>query len=146
MCGELDESVAINGEIANRLTILARHVGVATDAVGAPGPLAADADRADYMERRFRAALEGALADVAGAAEDEKIDAVAAVAIALARAAGFLAGQLPPDADLFRATIEALTEGHAETRRISARLREGMQDHHHHDGEDHRHDGHAHDH
>lgn len=141
MCGELDDEVHLNAEIHNRLTILSRKLGVsAGPAPGAPGPLASSADRAAYMQRRFEAGLMQALDDVAGAAEAEKIDAIAAQAIALARLAGFLAGQLPPDADLFRGVIEAVTDGHAEPRRLSDRLRAAMQDHHHHgDGHHHHH-------
>lgn len=141
MCGELDDEVHLNAEIHNRLTILSRKLGVSAGPVpGAPGPLASSADRAAYMQRRFEAGLMQALDDVAGAAEAEKIDAIAAQAIALARLAGFLAGQLPPDADLFRGVIEAVTDGHAEPRRLSDRLRAAMQDHHHHgDGHHHHH-------
>jgi len=149
MCGELDDTIQINAEIENRLTILARHVGVdLPGTIGTPGPLAQDAARAAYMELVFKAGLLDSLKDVGGAAEDEKIDAIAARAIAFARLAGFLAGQLPPEADLFRSTVEALTEGHAEPRRISTRLRAAMEDHHHHgsdDGHDHHH-SHGHDH
>lgn len=149
MCGELDDTIQINAEIENRLTILARHVGVDLPAtIGTPGPLAQDAARAAYMESVFKTGLLESLKDVGGAADDEKIDAIAARAIAFARLAGFLAGQLPPEADLFRSTVEALTEGHAEPRRISTRLRAAMEDHHHHDtddGHDHHH-SHGHDH
>lgn len=149
MCGELDESVHINAEIRDRLVILARKVGVTHDGPpGDPGPLEGDADRAAYMERIFAAGLTATLADVDGAGETEKVDAIAAAAIAFARLAGFLAGQLPPDADLFRAVIEATTDGHAEPRRIADGLRARMQDHHHHHhGDDHdHHHGHGHDH
>ena len=54
------------------------------------------------------------LEDIERATDDESVDALAAQAIALARLAGFLAGQLPPEADLFRALIEAVSAGHAE--------------------------------
>jgi hypothetical protein len=142
MCGELDDTVQINAEIENRLTIIARHVGVdLPSTIGTPGPLAEDAARAAYMERVFKEGLTACLMDVGGAAEDEKIDAIAARAIAFARLAGFLAGQLPPEADLFRSTVEALTEGHTEPRRIAGRLCAAMEDHHHHDDETH---GHSH--
>lgn len=151
MCGELDENVNINAEIHNRLTILSRKLGVsAGDQPGDPGPLASTEDRSAYMQRLFETGLAAALDDVAGAAETERIDAIAAQAIALARLAGFLAGQLPPDADLFRGVIEAMTEGHAEPRHMADKIRASMEDHHHHhhdDGEDHVHDhGHHHHH
>lgn len=152
MCGELDEDVHINAEIHNRLTILSRKLGVsAGPEPGTPGPLASGADRAAYMQRLFEAGLASALTDVAGAAETERIDAIASQAIALARLAGYLAGQLPPDADLFRGVIEALTEGHAEPRRMSETIRAAMEDHHHHhhhghDADHGHHHGHGHGH
>ena len=71
------------------------------------------------MEALFSAGLARALADVQAAAEGQRVDAIAAQAIAFARLAGFIAGQLPPEADLFRATIEALSDGHAEPRRVA---------------------------
>ncbi len=142
MCGELDEDVHINAEIRDRLTIIARKVGVeAPDQPGDPGPLEASGARAAYMERLFREALAATLADVNGAGDTEKVDVIASRAIAFGRLAGFLAGQLPPDADLFRAVVEAMTDGHAEPRRIAERLRAQM-DHHHHD----HHDDHPHGH
>ena len=147
MCGELDESVHINAEIRDRLVILARKVGVTHEgAPGDPGPLEGDAERAAYMERVFAGGLAATLADVEGAGETEKVDAIAAAAIAFARLAGFLAGQLPPDADLFRAVIEAVTDGHAEPRRIADDLRARMHHHHHHPHGDDDHHHHDHDH
>lgn len=147
MCGELDEGVQINAEIRDRLTIISRKVGVEfTGEPVDPGPMEEDADRAAYMDRLFAKVLTDTLAEVEGAAETEKIDVIASRAIVLARLAGFLAGQLPPDADLFRTVIEAVTEGHAEPRRIADKLRAQMHDHHHHHhGDDHDHD-HHHDH
>lgn len=144
MCGELDEDIHINAEIRDRIMILSRKVGVAAPPEpGDPGPLADAGDRAAYMERLFKAALGETLADVNGAGEDQKIDVIASRAIAFARLAGFLAGQLPPEADLFRGVIEAVTDGHAEPRRIADRLRAEMDHHHHHD-DHHHHDGHHH--
>ena len=142
MCGELDEGVQINAEIRDRLTIISRKVGVTLsgDPVD-PGPLEDAGDRAAYMDRLFARLLEETLAEVEGAGETEKVDVIASRAIALARLAGFLAGQLPPDADLFRAVIEAVSDGHAEPRRIADHLRAQMHDHHHH-----HHHGHGHDH
>jgi hypothetical protein len=101
------------------------------------------------MEQLFSAALGETLADVNGAAEDQKIDVIASRAIAFARLAGFLAGQLPPEADLFRSVVEAVSDGHAEPRRIADQLRAEMDHHHHHDhhhghGHHHHHDHHGH--
>lgn len=154
MCGELDEDIHINAEIRDRIMAISRRAGVAAPAEpGEPGPLAEGEERAAYMERLFRAALGETLADVNGAADDQKIDVIASRAIAFARLAGFLAGQLPPEADLFRGVIEAVTDGHAEPRRIAGRLRAEMDHHHHHhhgdghhghDHHGHHHHGHAH--
>lgn len=144
MCGDLDDDVQINAEIAQRIAIIARHVGVEAPAEATdPGALAEDSGRAAYMERRFRGGLARTLADVEGAAETEKIDVIASASIALARLSGFLAAQLPPDADLYRSVIEAVGDGHAEVRQITARLRALMEGHHHHHGHDHDH-GHGH--
>ena len=106
------------------------------------------------MEQIFRDGLGRALADVAAAAEDETVDALASQAIALARLAGFIAGQLPPEADLYRAVIEAVSAGHSEPRELADDYRR-QQDHHHghsHDGDGdpshdhHHHHGHSHSH
>jgi hypothetical protein len=90
------------------------------------------------MERIFRAGLARSLEDIERAEDDESIDALAAQAIALARLAGFLAGQLPPEADLFRALIEALSAGHAEPQERAQAIRRAH-DHHHEHAHDHHH-------
>ena len=147
MCGELDEDVSINAEVRDRLLATARRAGVrAPEAPGTPGPLAEGAERAAYMQKLFRATLEETLADVNGAADGERIDVIASRAIAFARLAGFLAGQLPPEADLFRGVIEALTDGHAEPRRAMEHLRAELDHHHHHHGDDGHHHHHHHPH
>jgi hypothetical protein len=131
MCGEIDEQVLIGQEMLDRAQAMAKRLGVAA-AVGtgeAPRGLAEPEGRAAYMERVFREGLSRALYDIARAEEDEKIDALAAQSIAFARLAGFLAGQLPPEADLYRAVIEAATDGHAEPREMV----ESERHHHHHD-------------
>ncbi len=140
MCGEIDEQVLIGQEVLDRALALAKRMqlGTATGDGDDPVGLADAEGRAAYMDRVFRSGLARAIDDISRAAEDETVDALAAQAIALARLAGFLAGQLPPEADLFRATIEALTTGHAEPRAAF----EAMQDHHHH----HHHHDHSHDH
>lgn len=126
MCGELDEQALIGGELADRLRVLARRQTAGPSA----GPLGLDAaeGRAAYLEAIFRDGLAEASRAVDAATEDEAIDALALRAIALARLAGVLAGQLPPEADLFRAVIEAVTAGHGETREAAARMHH---DHHH---------------
>jgi hypothetical protein len=143
MCGEIDEQVLIGQEVLDRARVLAARLRIepATGDGDDPTGLAEPEGRAAYMDRVFRSGLARALDDIARAEEDETVDALAAQAIALARLAGYLAGQLPPEADLFRATIEALTTGHAEPRAAF----EAMQDHHHHHHHHHDHD-HSHEH
>ncbi len=121
MCGEIDEQAVVGQDLLEQLRALAKMLGVQGAAAAGQGPtgLSGAEGRAAYMDEVFRDGLARALADVAAAEEDEAVDALAAQAIALARLAGFLAGQLPPEADLFRATVEALTAGHAEPRDLA---------------------------
>lgn len=141
MCGEIDDQAALGQELLEQLSVMTRRLGPAP---GRPAPegLAGAAGRAAYTEALFRDALDRALADMRRAAEDEAVDACALQAIALGRLAGFLAGQLPPEADLFRAVIEAVTDGHGEPRRL-ARDWQAEQDalhgHSHDHGDDHHH-------
>jgi len=138
MCGEIDEQAAIGQDLLEQMRIMARELGVEAGPGGdngGPRGLAEAEGRAAYMERTFRAGLARALAQVAAADEDEAVDALASQAIALARLAGFLAGQLPPEADLYRAVIEAVSAGHDEPRDIAeaqAREHDHHHDHHHH--------------
>ena len=135
MCGEIDEQVLIGQEMLDRAQrdgdakLNARPEGPGEANGDRPEGLAEAEGRAAYMERIFRSALARALDDIARAEEDETVDALAAQAIALARVAGFLAGQLPPEADLYRATIEALSApGHE-----GAAARSAPSPHHHDD-------------
>lgn len=136
MCGEIDEQVLVGQDLMEHLRVIARTLHLPEDVRddgGAPRGLAEPEGRAAYMEATFRAGLARAMGDIARADEGERVDALASQAIALARLAGFLAGQLPPEADLFRATIEALTTGHSEPREMAEDLLRHQQDHHHHD-------------
>lgn len=141
MCGELDEQVLVGQEMLDRFRAMAKGMALPEPGGDGEGPvnLAEPDGRAAYMERIFKVGLARALEDIGRAEEDETVDALAAQAIALARLAGFLAGQLPPEADLFRALIEAMTAGHGEPReRVEAARRE----HDHHHGHSHDHDHH----
>lgn len=153
MCGELDDDLRLDEEALARFLFMGKRAGVAPAAGGSTPDLETSAGRAAYMDGLFRAGLARALADAQAAAEGQRIDAMASSAIAFARLAGFLAGQLPPEADLFRSTVEALTDGYAEPKRIAAAERErhvrehghahdeaGGHHHHHHDS------AHGHDH
>lgn len=141
MCGEIDEQVLIGQELMDRARALSKKLGLPEAAPGGDGPedLAEAEGRAAYMERVFRSALARALEDVSRADEDETVDALAAQAIALARVAGVLAGQLPAEADLYRAIIESATAGHAEARGIAEAMNESHGHHHHHHSHDHGH-------
>lgn len=144
MCGEIDEQVLIGQDLQDQVKAMAGMLGLKTDGVAAKGPegLAEVDGRAAYMEQIFRDGLGRALDDIANASEEEVVDALASQSIALARLAGFIAGQLPPEADLFRALIEAVTAGHAEPARLAeAQRNKHGHDHHHGHGHDH---GHGH--
>lgn len=145
MCGEIDENIQVNQQLLERFRVMTRLLGVDVPEPDANGPkgLATAKGRADYMEHIFRLGLTRALKDAQSAVEDETVDAMASQAIAFARLAGFIAGQLPPDADLFRVVIEAVTAGHAETARLQQQYRKEQAEAHGHD-HDHHHDGHHH--
>lgn len=134
MCGEIDEQVLIGQELMDRARALAKELGLPEPGSAGAGPsgLAQAEGRAAYMELVFRDALSRALADIGRAEEDETVDALAGQAIALARVAGFLAGQLPAEADLYRALIESATAGHAEARAMAEAASDHDHHHHHH--------------
>lgn len=144
MCGEVDDNVQINQEILERFTVMSGMLGVSPLEASGKGPSGlAEADgRAAYMEQIFQAGLTRSLTDASLAEDDETVDAIASQAIAFARLAGFLAAQLPPDADLFRSVIESMTAGHGESAKLERQYHDahakrhghshGDDDHHHH--------------
>lgn len=140
MCGEIDENLLVNQELLERFTMMANMLQAAPKEGLAEAPKDLDKveGRAAYMEAIFQQGLGRAVSDAHAASDDEVVDVIASQAIALARLAGFIAGQLPPDADLFRAVIEAVTAGQNETATLSRQYREaqsaahGHGDHHHH--------------
>ena len=141
MCGELDENLLINQEILQRFAAMAKAVGVQGEAAkneGVSGPqgLSGSDGRAKYMDKLFSQNLARCMADVKAVGEEETVDAIASQAIAFARLAGFIAGQLPPEADLFRTIIEAMSEGHLEPKRIMEARRREHADHHGHSHDD----------
>lgn len=148
MCGEIDEQVVVGQDLLEQIRVMAKMLGLQPDHAHGTGPRDLDTQngRAAYMEQVFRDGLRRALTDIAAAEEDQTVDALASQAIALARLAGFIAGQLPPEADLFRALIEAVSAGHAEPGDLAAEYRR-IRDHHHGHSHDHDHDHeHGHDH
>lgn len=133
MCGDLDEDTAFDDLIFQRFAELARkHGATPREPVR---PLAVDLTdgqgRAAYMGELFRDAMTRAVTDAAAAPEGARADAIAGQAVAFARLAGFLAAQLPPESDLFRASMEAFMDGHGEPARHQA----AKHHHHHHDHE-----------
>lgn len=130
MCGEFEEEDYIDDHLFGRLLQMAGKYGVVPDesGTGAPADLSEQEARSRYMTGLFQAGLTRALNDANNLPQGERMDAVAGQAIAFARLAGFLAGQLPPGADVLRPTIEALMEGHREPAE-----RAQSHDHHHHD-------------
>lgn len=140
MCGEIDEDLQVDNEIFQRFLQIAKHHGaVPRSEQNAVPDLEETAGRSAYMESIFGAGLTRAVSDATGAQEGQRIEAIAAQAIAFARLAGFLAGQLPAEADLFRATIEAMTDGHAMPQRTLDKIRHGHGHHHGHHQHDHSH-------
>jgi len=140
MCGDLDDDVQVDNDIFQRFLVIAKqHGAVPRSDHGAPPDLEAAAGRSAYMDTLFSAGLVRAVSDTAAASEGQRVEAIAAQAIVFARLAGFLAGQLPPEADLFRAAIEALTDGHAMPGRTADKLRHDHDHHHGHHQHDHSH-------
>ncbi len=118
MCGELEDNSQLGLELLEQVRAMAGRAGVDAQAPASPqGPVGLEnaARRGAYMGELFEAGLRRILTDLAHASKDEMVDAVACQAIAFARLAGFMAGQLPPEADLYRAVIEAMSDGHAES-------------------------------
>jgi len=146
MCGEIDEDVQVDNEIFARFLQIAKQHGVVPgDGQNLVPDLEEASGRSAYMDTLFIAGLVRAASDANAATEGQRVDAIAAQAIAFARLAGFLAGNLPPEADLFRAVVEAMTDGHAMPRHAAERLRHAH-DHHHDHEHDHHHGHHHHDH
>jgi hypothetical protein len=131
MCGEFEEEDYIDDHLFGRLLQMASKYGVTPSAVDAstPSDLSTQEARSNYMSGLFQAGLTRAVSDANNLGMGERMDGVAGQAIAFARLAGFLAGQLPPGADVLRPVIEALMEGHREPAEWG---RSHDHDHHHH--------------
>ncbi len=145
MCGDVDDDHGPDDEIFARLLYVVGGHGVRPDALTAREgpPLASDEGRPAYMEQLFRRVLVHAVSDLAAVPQGLRAETIANQAVVFARLAGFLAGHLPPAADMTRETLEALLDGQAEVGRTMRRLR----DEHHGHSHDHDHDhGHGHHH
>ena len=116
MCGELEEEDRIDEELFQHFLDHAARFGIEPGAAGrdTPANLSAEATRRAYMDNLFRAGLTRAVNDAANLPQGERMDALAGQALVFARLAGFLAGQFPPEADLFRNTVSALMDGHRD--------------------------------
>jgi hypothetical protein len=138
MCGEFEEEDYIDDQLFGRLLQMASKYGVSPAQADetTPPDLSTQEARSSYMSGLFGAGLTRAVNDANNLAMGERMDAVAGQAIAFARLAGFLAGQLPPGADVLRPAIEALMEGHREPAEWG---RSAHDHHHHHHDHDHAH-------
>jgi ribose 5-phosphate isomerase RpiB len=121
MCGDFDDHDRFDDELFERFIELAGRFGVTPGQPGgnAPVQLTEEDARAAYMKDLFRAGLTRSLNDAANLPHGEHMDALAGQAIVFARLAGFLAGQFPPQTDLFRTVSGALLEGHGEPASLS---------------------------
>lgn len=120
MCGEFDEQSRIDEELFDRFLELAASFGVVpeTPASDAPTDLNEQSVRTAYLDRLFKLGLERAASDASNLPQGERMDALAGQAIVFARLAGLLAGQFPPEADLFRTVVGTLVESHNESGRL----------------------------
>jgi hypothetical protein len=113
MCGDFDHHDGLDDELFERFLALAAERGVTPQADGrnCPAGLGDVSARRSYMDGLFKAGLTRAASDAAMLPAGERADAMAGQAIVFARLAGFLAGQFPPQADLFRTITAAMLEG-----------------------------------
>lgn len=116
MCGDIDEHGRIDEELFERFLSLAARHGVThiPDDHDTPDDLTSEEARQSYMNKLFKEGLNLSLSKAAILPEGERMDGIAGQALVFARLAGFLAGQLPPEADLFRTVIGAVMEGYRE--------------------------------
>lgn len=116
MCGDFDDHDQFDDELFERFIELTGRFGVTPGQPGdnAPVRLTEEAARTAYMKDLFKAGLARSVNDAANLPQGEHMDALAGQAIVFARLAGFLAGQFPPQTDLFRTVSGALLDGHRE--------------------------------
>ncbi len=121
MCGDFDDHDRFDDELFERFIEMTGRFGVTPGQPGsnAPVELTEEDTRAAYMKHLFRAGLTRSVNDAANLPHGEHMDALAGQAIVFARLAGFLAGQFPPQTDLFRTVSGALMDGHSEPASLS---------------------------
>ena len=120
MCGDDDDLNQVDEDLYNRFLEKASRLGVspASHEVNAALDLTDQHIRSSYMDELFTAGLRRALNDAGNQKSGDRMDMVAGQAIVFARLAGLLAGQLPPESDLFHTVMSALMEGHKEAHSI----------------------------
>ncbi len=135
MCGDIEDDTSLDDELLARLTAHAKkYNAVVRDRMtGSEAGYSGEVDRSQYMTTLFRDGLSRALGDAAAAPDGAHTDAIACQAIVFARLAGFLAGHIPPGADMFRTVVDAVMDGHKEPLEIAGRHDHG----HHAHGHDH---------
>lgn len=116
MCGDFDDQERIDEELFERFVEMVKKFGVSPGEPGddAPTHLAEESVRADYMSKLFKAGLTRSINDASNLPRGEHMDALAGQAIVFARLAGFLAGQFPPETDLYRTISSAMLDAHSE--------------------------------
>lgn len=116
MCGDDDDLNQVDEDLYNRFLDKANRLGVSPTNHEADAALDLNDQhiRSRYMDDLFTAGLKRALNDADSQKSGDRMDMVAGQAIVFARLAGLLAGQLPPESDLFHAVMSALMEGHKE--------------------------------
>jgi hypothetical protein len=116
MCGDFEDHEKLDDELFERFLEVAGRYGVSPADDGHAGMrLDEESARKAYMEGLFRAGLTRSVNDAVNLPHGERMDALAGQALVFARLAGFLAGQFPPQADLFRMVSGALLDGYGES-------------------------------
>lgn len=137
MCGDFEHDDPLDDQLFDQLLAMAEQLGISPEHTLAEGnrqPMDPRA-RAAYMDTLFNAALSRSLTDAVHIPAGERMDGVFSQAIVFARLAGFLAGQIPADANPMKAMMEALLEGMNQAESLAGEI-----DHHH----GHAHHGHHH--
>lgn len=116
MCGDFDDHERVDDELFEQFIVLASRFGVTPGQpeANAPTRLEEESARTAYMQHLFKTGLTRSLNDAAHLPDGEHMDALAGQAIVFARLAGFIAGQFPPQTDLFRTISGAMLDGHNE--------------------------------
>jgi len=144
MCGDFEHDDPLDDQLFERLLETTSQLGITPEhslEQGNQQPMDPRA-RAAYMDTLFNAALTRSLTDAVHIPAGERMDGVFSQAVVFARLAGFLAGQIPADANPMKAMMEALLEGMNQAEAMVTDIE--AHGHHHHPGHHHHH-GHHHD-